>query len=172
MRDAGMVKVPKPRGVLLKFLEDPQLASKTFPQRYFQSCLREALEGLHALDYGEAQPIFTPKKTSEHGVTPYLAKKFQMKAVGFVDLLQKKGYKAGKAQARVAGFYGVSVETIKGWQQDPGKISDSWMQEFKKEIADSADWSHKRVREELSEAAKKYVVANKKKKEKKTPAKT
>jgi len=155
--------------MLLKFIEN-QLKPPA-AQQYLQGCLREALEGLHALGYGEAMPIFTPRKTNDHGATPYSALKFRMKAVGFVDLLCKKGYKAGIAQAKVAGAYGVSGETIKDWQQDPGKIGDSWMQNFRKKIANSTDWSHRRVRDELTDAAKKYIVANKKKKENKTSAK-
>jgi hypothetical protein len=164
-----MATVPKPRGMVLEFLENLSkselpLPSEAHRQMYLRHCLREALEGLHALGYGEATPIFTPRKTSGHGVTPYSALKYRMKAVGFVDLYHNKGYLVGKAKATVAHAYGVSVETIKDWEQDPGKNPDPWMQRFRKEIADSTDWSHTRIREALSEAAKRYVVANKKKK--------
>jgi hypothetical protein len=172
MMDAGMVKMPKPRGVLLKFLEDPQLASKTFPQHYFQSCLREALEGLHALEYGEAQPIFTPRETKSKGATPYSAMKSRMIALGLVDLLRTKGYKAGKARAKVAIAYGVGRATIKGWRKGLDKSGDPWMQNFRKAIAGSTDWDDQRVTEELLEAAKNYVIANKKKKQEKKQKKT
>lgn len=164
----------KPRGMLLEFLElksEPLLASEPGRKGYLQRCLCEAIEGLHALEYGEAQPIFTPRKTNDQGLTPYSAKKFRMIAVGFVDLLQNKGKSAGKAQVSVAKVYNVSKETIKDWQQDPGKTSDPWMQNFRKKIAVSTHWSHQRVREELSKAAKNYIVANTKKKEKKTAVK-
>jgi hypothetical protein len=128
--------------------------------------LRAAVEGLHALRFGEVMPMFAPSKTSDHGVTPYSALKYRMKAVGFVDLLHNKGYLVGKAKTTVADAYGVSDQTIKDWQQDEdlGKTCDPWMQNFRQEIADSTHWSHALIREALSEAAKKYVVANKKKK--------
>jgi hypothetical protein len=60
----------------------------------------------------------------------------------------------------------VGRATIKSWQKDLGKTPDPWMQQFKTKIADSTDWDDQRVLEELSEAAKKYKVANKKKKRK------
>jgi hypothetical protein len=167
----------KPITRLRKFLEG-QLAliekSESPRMMGLKACLKAAVEGLHALKYGEVMPMFAPSKTSDHGVTPYSALKYRMIAVGFVDLLQKKGNLAGKAKHKVADAYGVSVETIKDWQQDPGKTADPWMQKFRKDIADSTD-SHAQIREALYEAAKKYIVANKKKKvvkQKKTKEKT
>jgi hypothetical protein len=88
----------------------------------------EAIEGLYALEFGEALPIFKPSKTKAKGATPYCAKKYRMKAVGFVNLLCTKGYKAGKARAKVAAVYGVERATVKGWQFGLGKINHSWMQ--------------------------------------------
>jgi hypothetical protein len=176
MRDAGMGTVPRPRGMLLEFLEDhlkraPPLPSEANRQKYLLRCLREAQEGLHALDYGEVHPILAPKKTNDKGATPYSAKKFRMIALGFVDLLRKKGYKAGKARAKVGIAYGVGRSTIKDWRKKLGKTGDFWMQQFRKEIADSTDWDDLRVLEELSEAAKKYLIANEKKKREKKPKK-
>jgi hypothetical protein len=170
-----MVTVPRPRGMLREFLEY-QLKLRREPppaSAYLERCLHQALEGLHALGHGEATPIFTPKKTKDHGVTPYSAKKFRMKAVGFVDLLYNKGRSKTKAKATVAKAYGVSGDTIKDWQQDEdlGKTSDPWMQHFRQEIAHSTHLSHARIREALSEAAEQYVIANKKKKAKTAPVK-
>jgi hypothetical protein len=161
-----MVTVLKPRVILLKLLENQlKLNSPPPTSAYFQYCLRQALEGLHALDYGEAQPIFAPRETKSKGATPYSAKKYRMIALGFVELLCAKGYKAGKAKAKVAKAYNVGRATIKSWQKDPGKSSDPWIQSFRKEIADSTDWDDHRVSEKLSEAAKQYGIANKKKKQ-------
>jgi hypothetical protein len=164
-----MGTLPKPRGMLLEFLEnlsksEAPLPSGAYRQMYLRRCLREALEGLHALRYGEAMPIFAPRKTKGHGVTPYSALKYRMKALGFVDLFRNKGFLVGRAKEWVAAAYGVSVETIKDWGQDPGKNPDPWMQRFRKEIAGSTDWDENRIREALSQAAKQYALANKKKK--------
>src|SRR5262249_16787673 len=136
--------------------------------KYRQKCLRDALEGLHALSYGEVQPIFAPRKTDDQGVTPYSVRKFRIIAVGFVDLLCKKGMKSGKARAKVAAAYCLGRADIKSWEHDKdiGKTQDPWMKSFKQKIANSTEWDEVQLNQELAQAGASFLKANKKKKSK------
>jgi hypothetical protein len=133
--------------------------------------LREAIEGLDALLHGEAQPIFTAATTKDHGVTPFLAKKYRMKAAVFYYLLRKKGYTRKKAISKVRRAYGkVSGSTIDSWGQKYGHIP--WLNFIKKEMENS-HWNEQQLVTKMSEAGKYYQQhANKKKKAEKSDPKS
>jgi hypothetical protein len=124
--------------------------------------VHDAIEGLHALGYGQALPIFQPQHTKAKGAFPYLAQKYRMKAVGFVDLLCAKGYKAGKARAKVSAIFGVGRPTLKDWQFGlAAKVKDPWMKQFREAIAKSEHWNESELLDQLQEAAARYKAANK-----------
>ena len=92
------VVVLKPRTRLSKFLEG-QLKlmerSKSSQGNVLKPLLRQAVEGLVALDYGESQPMFVAgdRNGSHDGTRPYTLRKLQMQALGFADLLIANNYK-------------------------------------------------------------------------------
>src|ERR1035437_10345667 len=96
------VVVPKPRTRLRMYLEG-QLKlmekSESFQGSVFKPLLRQAVEGLVALDYGESQPMFVPgeRNGSKDGTRPFTLRKLRMQALGFADLLIKNNYKGKPA---------------------------------------------------------------------------
>jgi hypothetical protein len=169
-----MPVVPKPgvmgRKRLRQFLENKLISienNETSPEiEALRMLLREAVEGLVALSYGETQPIFERIKTKDKGSKPYTAKKLRMTALGFVDLLRAKGYTASKAYFAVARAYKVSEDAIKSWQKQKnlGKTSDPWLQSIRDKIGKNKDaWDEDRVWLELERARFVYKLAKKKK---------
>jgi hypothetical protein len=108
-----------PAAMLHEFLEK-QLAEKKGGT--LEDSLRQAVEGLTALKYGEVQAIFTPgKKTGKgYGTKPFTLKKLRMKAIGFADLLIAKKYSKknkGAADRVVAEALGVKADRFRGWKK-------------------------------------------------------
>jgi hypothetical protein len=124
-----------------------------------KALLGQAHEGLLALEYGEAQPIFAPrpKGNSKDGTRPYTLKKLRMQAIGFGDLLIAKKYKGKEPAIRtVAEAYGRKVETYKAWRKKDGKTRDQLMQSYRKEIAQlDLDMEEALVR--LTQAGESYI---------------
>jgi len=121
--------------------------------------LREAEEAVAALDYGEVQTMFAPagKKGSKDGTKPYTLRKLRMMALGFIDLLETKGYLEKAARRMVAKAHGESVEVVKKWKQSKtlGKNRDARMQSFKQKIK-ASNWDKDRVLKELDEVGGKF----------------
>jgi len=131
---------------------------------FLERMLKQAIEGLVALEHGEVQPILAPVKTNDHGVTPFSAKKYRMMAAGFCDLLRKKGYQGKNAESKVSLAYGgVSDSTLDSWKN---LSKDPSLKSFREEIAKSEHWDEHQLMTKLKEAGNFYThYANKKKKE-------
>ena len=167
------VVVPKPRTRLRMYLEG-QLKlmekSESFQGSVFKPLLRQAVEGLVALDYGESQPMFVPgdRNGSHDGTRPYTIRKLQMQALGYADLLIANNYKGliiannykgkGTAIRTVATAYGLSFDAFRGWRKSKrlGKTTDQLMKSFREEIA-KLDWDESHILDELTAAGAKYL---------------
>jgi hypothetical protein len=119
--------------------------------------LRQAIEGLVALNYGEAQAIYTPsdRKGSHDGSRPYTIKKLKMQALGLVDLLIDNGYKP--AIHTVATAYGETDDAITGWRKHKGlgKTTDPLMKSFREKTANLA-WDETHILEMLKGEGNRY----------------
>ncbi len=126
--------------------------------------LRQAVEGLVALDYGEVQTIFAPgkKRTRGYGTKPYTLRRLRMKAIGFADLLIAKKHE-GPINRKVAKAFGVKADRFRGWKKSPtlGKTHDQRMKSFRREVSQKIDWDEKRVLAELDKAAAEYKLQEK-----------
>jgi len=126
--------------------------------------LRQTVEGLEALDYGEVQTIFAPSKkgTKGYGSKPYTLRILRMKALGFADLLISKGHKKQVIRL-VAGTFGVSAARFRGWRKSPnlGKTHDQLMKSFRQQISENLDWDENRVVKELEKTAAVYKIQEK-----------
>jgi hypothetical protein len=119
--------------------------------------LREAVEGLEALMYGEVQDIFAPKKKTTHdGTKPYTLRKLRMRALGFIDLLIAKKHKA--VIRKVAEAFGENADTVRGWRKSKvlGKTRDLLMQSFRKEISKKMDCDEQRILVKLDKTGAEY----------------
>jgi len=129
--------------------------------------LRQAVEGLDALSYGQTPPIFE-KTTQKHwGVEPYTARNLRLKAVGFVALLHAKEYTVGKAKHAVARAYGRSTSAIEAWRKDQalGKTASPGLQSIMQKITRcKSTWNEGRALKELKKAGNEFKLAMKKKK--------
>jgi hypothetical protein len=158
-----MALVDRPRTKLRKFLEK-QLAlieNSEVPQSGgLETLLRQAVEGLLALNYGESQPLFAlnGKNGAKDGTKPYTLRKLRMKALGFADLLIAKKYKGEDAASirTVADAHGEKAATFRKWRTRLGKTTDSLMISFREEISRNRDWDNARVMEELEKAGETY----------------
>jgi hypothetical protein len=163
-----MTVVPNARTRLRHFLQKQLLAieGKSSPEAMVVvALLRQAVEGLDALSYGQTTPIFA-KTTQKHwGVEPYTARNLRLKAVGFVAHLHAKGYTVGKARHAVARAYGRSTSAIEAWQKDQalGKTTNPDLQSIMKKITKAA-WNEDRALKELKKAGNEFKLAMKKKK--------
>src|SRR6266536_527397 len=85
-----VIKIPEPTRDNFRSFLPQQLASMTV--YVYRPLLISALEGLKALDYGEVQDIFGPRKTTAkgYGTKPYTLRKLRMRALGIADLLIAK----------------------------------------------------------------------------------
>jgi hypothetical protein len=119
--------------------------------------LRVAIEGLVALNYGEAQPIYKPsdRKGSHDGTRPYTIRKLKMQALGFVDLLIANDYKP--AIHTVATAYGETADALIGWRKDKrlGKTPDPLMKSFREKTANLA-WDETHILQMLKGAGNEY----------------
>jgi hypothetical protein len=162
------VPVPNLRTRFRWFLER-QLTSiekdESSPQSMvLEPLLRQAVEGLVALDYGEVQTIVAPakKRTRGYGTKPYTLRRLRMKAIGFADLLiAKEG--EGPINRKIAEAFGIKADRFRGWKKSPtlGKTNDRRMQSFRREISQKIDWDEKRVMAELAETAAEYKLQEK-----------
>jgi hypothetical protein len=149
-----------PADVLHGFLEN-QLAfseHKLVVNKGIEEVLRQAVEGLKALRYGEVQDIFAPKKKTTHdGTKPYTLRKLRMVANGFIDLLLKKEHEDPVIR-KVADAFGEKADTVRGWRKSKvlGKTRDSLMRSYRKEISERTDWDEKRVLAELNKTGAEY----------------
>ena len=163
--------VLKPRARLRKFLEGQlELIEKTGSSEgnFLKPLLREAVEGLVALNYGESQPMFVPgdRKGSHDGTRPYTLRKLQMQALGYADLLIAKKYKGEHAAIRtVARAYKQSANTFRSWRKSKrlGKTTDLLMQSYREEVA-KRDWDESHILDKLKDAGKKYLEVKSKSK--------
>ena len=124
--------VPTPRKRFRKFLEQQlKLAEENGAPE--AALLRAAIEGLVALNYGEARGMFAPsdKKRAHAGSRPYTIRKLKMQALGFGDLLIANKYKP--AVKTVADAYGETAENMATWRKDKqlAKTTDPLMKSFK-----------------------------------------
>jgi hypothetical protein len=163
-----MPAIRAPRAYLREFLENHlhtiESQGATAPR-----WLHEAIFGLNALQYGETHSIFGVEKTDDWGIAPCQAKIAKMIAVGILDLLDLKGFKAGMARAKVGNAFGKDVETIKTWQFSfAPHVKDTWLLKFRQDIAKSEHWDEKEINATLGKAAKMYknAIQNKNKKNK------
>lgn len=74
----------------------------------------QVLEGLEALEYGDAAPIFSPVR--EGRKRGYLELKLQLKAVCHVEFRYRKGERKLVALDHVADAFGVDPETVRKWE--------------------------------------------------------
>jgi hypothetical protein len=135
-----MPSIDTPRARLRKLLGQ-QLTGQPLGQ-YDRTVLKQAIEALIVLEYGEVQPPFVPrkKKGEKYGSKPYTLRRFRMRALGFADLFIKNKYKGDQpALATVALAYKVSPAAFDGWRKTLGKTTDPRMRSFRKEIA-SLPW--------------------------------
>lgn len=149
------VQVLTPRAKFRIFLEN-QLKAMQGSDSPQASLLRVAIEGLVALNYGEAQPIFRPSDIKGlHGTRPYTIRKLKMQALGFADLLKANHYKP--AIHTVATAYGETADVFTGWRKDKrlGKTTDPVMKSFREETASLA-WDETVILEMLKKAGNKY----------------
>lgn len=122
--------------------------------------LRNAVEGLRALDYGESQPMFapSPKKGVHGGTKPYTLRKLRMQALGYADLLIAKKYRGDEpANRTVAGAYGEKTDAFRSWKKRKslGKTTDPLMKSFREDVA-KLDWDENHILDELKAAGAKY----------------
>jgi hypothetical protein len=149
-----------PRIRLLNFLETHLKSFEAGKQGAAPRWLRDAVYGLHALQHGEVHPILQAKKSYDKGVAPCRAKIARMMAVGGVELLCSKGYKAGKARGKVAAIFQQGRQTVKSWQfRLAPKIDDPWMQRFRQVIAKSDHLNEEQLITKLEEARELYKSA-------------
>jgi hypothetical protein len=161
------IVVLSPRMRLRKFLEEHLkfMESESFQGSVLKPLLRQAVEGLVALEYGESQPMFEPgdRNGSHDGTRPYTIRKLQMRALGYADLLIANNYKGKPAVIRtVATAYGQKADTFRGWRKSKrlGKTTDPVMQSFRAEIA-KLDWDELTVLEALNAAGVSYKTEKK-----------
>jgi hypothetical protein len=150
------VVVPKPRTSLRNFLE----GHLKLMEKSESFLLRQAVEGLLALDYGESQPMFVPgdRNGSHDGTRPFTLRKLRMRALGFADLLIKNKYKGEAAAIRtVANAYGQHAEAFRAWRKNKrlGKTTDQLMKSFREEV-EKLDWDETHILDELKRAGAKY----------------
>jgi hypothetical protein len=127
--------------------------------------LRQAVEGLVALDYGESQLMFEPgdRKGSHDGTRPYTIRKLQMQALGFADLLIANKYNGDPAAIRtVASAYGQKADTLRGWRKSKrlGKTTDRRMKAFRQNIA-KLEWDESHILDELAAAGAHFLMMKK-----------
>ena len=158
--------IPKAATTLGKFLENQLAATKKGGM--LERSLRQAVEGLIALRYGEVRTIFTPgKKTGKgYGTKPFTLKKLRMKALGFADLLIAKKYaKKNKEPVNrmVAGAFGLKTARFKAWKKNKilGKTRDALMNSFREEIKSKRHWDIDEVLTELHKTAAEYKLQEK-----------
>jgi hypothetical protein len=146
--------------VIKNFRKPARLALRQFLEKHWSDMgqaapqwLADAIEGLYALDNGEAQIIFTPRKTTAHGATPFTAEKYKVMAWAFYRLLRAKGYTSPKAYSMVCSAYGgVKDYTIKDWKKKHGH--GFLLKSAMNIIAKCSDWSEDEVKVELNKAGK------------------
>ena len=144
----------------LKLIEKGEISAES---NALASLLRQSIEGLRALKYGESQPMFAPgpKLGSKDGSKPYTLRKLKMKALGFADLLIANKYEGEEAAIRkVASAYGQKADAFRGWRKRLGKTDDKLMNSFRKKISKLA-WDKDHVLGELQKAGAKYLAEKK-----------
>ena len=158
-----MPVVIHPRTRLRKFLENELKSLKNNSSSEgarLQQLLRQAIEGLVALEYGESQSIFRARsKNGAHdGTRPYTLRKLRMQALGFADLLIKNKYK-GKSPAidTVASAFGVHADAFRVWRKNTrlGRTTDPVLKSFRAEIA-GQEWDQVSVLAQLMKAGERY----------------
>jgi hypothetical protein len=126
--------------------------------------LREAEEGLRALDYGEVQSLFAPRSKAAHkdGTKPFTLRKLRMQALGFLDLLIKMKYsgKSGAAVRTVAEAFGYKAAAFRKLQQRKKKNSDPVMNSFRQHTA-SLNLSVDKILDELKKTGSQYISQKK-----------
>jgi hypothetical protein len=151
-------------------ISTPRKRLRTFLEQYLAKesgssqapLLRAVMEGLVALNYGEAQPVFKPgaRKNSHDGALPYTIRKLKMRALGFADLLKANNFKP--AISTVAEAYGLSTEAYGAWRKSKrlAKTTDPLMKSFRAEIA-KLEWNEAEILEKLKSAGADYRAQNK-----------
>ncbi|MGP0084865.1 MAG: hypothetical protein ACLP0B_14720 [Steroidobacteraceae bacterium] len=151
-----------PHRVRLRMLLQRQLKLMHKTDTSQAQLLQEAIEGLMALEYGEALSIFTPgdRRGSHDGTRPYTLRKLKMQALGFADLLIANKYK--KAIHTVAAAFGEEEDTFIGWRKSKrlAKTADSLMKSFRERVA-KLNWNETEILNQLKQAGKDYRVQKK-----------
>jgi|ERR1700730_763357 hypothetical protein len=156
------VKLPPPRVRFLHYLRQQLKSLGKLPgDSVIRALLTQAAEGLVALDYGEAQPIYAPGSTSgaKDGTKPYTLRKLRMRALGYADLLIANNYKGEEAVIRtVANAYGQKANTFRQWRKNPrlGKTTDPLMKSFREDIA-KLSWDEAKILVELKKAGDVFI---------------
>jgi len=153
--------VPTPRKKLRTFLEQQFELAKVSGSSE-APLLRAAIEGLVALNYGEAQAMFRPddRKGSHDGTRPYTIRKLKMRALGFADLLKENKFKP--AIRTVADAYGLSAAAFRAWRKNKklAKTADPLMKSFRAEIA-KLEWNEAEILKKLKYAGVDYRAEKK-----------
>ncbi|MEO5375635.1 MAG: hypothetical protein H7840_15425 [Alphaproteobacteria bacterium] len=75
-----------------------------------------AMNALHALDFGEVQPILRPVKSRRNG-NSYSLDIARLYAISHVEHLRSLGMKKNAAVTRVAEAYGATVDAVLAWEK-------------------------------------------------------
>jgi len=157
------IRIAPPRARLLILLRKQlnSLEGNASPDAMLlRALLSQAVEGLVALNYGEAQSIFAPagKGGAHDGTKPYTLRKMRMRAQGFADLLIEHDYQGEATAIRtVAGAYGVKADRFRKWRLNKhiGKTTDKLMKSFREEVA-KLPWDEAKILESLKAEGAKY----------------
>ena len=132
--------------------------------------LREAIEGLYALDQGEVRPIFKKASTTTRGAYPATLQHCRRQAVTYVKILnQKCGLKVHKAKEQVAEAYGITIDNLDIWRKNLKPLVPPSLKLGSKVIVSSPEMiefpvSKDGILKELKEWGRKYRDARKMKK--------
>ena len=99
--------------------------------------LQEAIDGLDSLDWGETPDIFALGKKGRWGKHPAVAKRFAIKAAGYVEVLKQreKLTKEAAVEKVLAEQFGIEANTLRQWIKGFNKDDD---QRVKRTIHDMA----------------------------------
>lgn len=132
--------------------DDPLLARKALlnllranpgaiPTRF----LRDLIESLEALDYGEVRPLLTPINSGRKRNLTEL--RLQLRAIGLIQFRRGMGLTKERAVDEVASAMGVGHETVKSWENRLKNEFGALEVERTKELASiSASWEVQSIR--------------------------
>jgi hypothetical protein len=107
---------------------DPDQDERTLVLRENLAVLREAVDGLDSLDWGEIPDIFAPTK-GQWGKHPAAAKRLTAKAARYVGLVHETGLNPKRARELVAKEFGEEPGTIRQWIREVEESKDPRLQD-------------------------------------------